>query len=177
MNGRRYWVAITATLLVACSGEIQPLGEVAGGSSGGGGSASGIAGSGGQVGSQTSGLEVCETPCFRSIVTAVGTGCKLCHNATVKLDMGTLDLESPGISARLKDEPAAHKGIASSSMGPTVCPQGDKLIDSAHPENSWLLKKVLGQQGTCGTQMPSTGPLPLADQACMATYVNCVADR
>jgi hypothetical protein len=87
--------------------------------------------------------------------------------------MGTLDMESPGISARLRDQPAAHRGIADGGS----CPRGDKIIDTAHPEDSWLLKKILGQQGTCGTVMPSTGALSLADQACMATYVNCVADR
>jgi hypothetical protein len=170
---------------MACGGEVQPLGEVAGGaggfsgSGGSGRSASGVGGSPTATGGTTAGVgaqeaDRCETQCFHNIVNAVGNGCKTCHSAYIKLDMGTLDLGSPGVSARLKDAPAQHKGVTGDTGG---CPQGDKLIDSAHPENSWLARKILGQQGTCGTVMPSTGALSLADQVCMVTYVNCVAAR
>lgn len=172
MNGRRHWVTAAALLLVACGGETQPLGEVAGGSGGTGGSASGNGGTGGGASADS----VCETPCFRAIVSQGAIACKVCHSANpaARLDMGTLDMESPGYAARLKDEPSAHKGIVGDASG---CPKGDKIIDSANPANSWLLKKILGQQGACGTVMPSTGALSPADQACMQTFVNCVANR
>ena len=115
----------------------------------------------------------CETDCVKAIVTSGAAACKVCHaaNPAARLDMGTLDMESPGLSARLKDQPSSHKGL----MDTSGCPMGDKIIDSANPANSWLLKKIKGQQGSCGTVMPSTGALSPADQTCMETFVNCVA--
>ncbi|HVY27055.1 MAG TPA: hypothetical protein VHB79_10910 [Polyangiaceae bacterium] len=130
------------------------------------------AGSGGS-GTGGSGTMVnCETACLASIINATGTGCKTCHSDMVKLDMGILDMASPGLSARLKDEASQHKGITGDTSG---CPMGDKIIDSANPANSWLLKKITGQQGTCGTVMPSTGALSAADQKCVSDFVYCVA--
>jgi hypothetical protein len=114
----------------------------------------------------------CETPCLAAIINATGTGCKTCHSDMVKLDMGILDMASPGLSARLKDELSQHKGITGDTSG---CPMGDKIIDSANPANSWLLKKITGAQGTCGTVMPSTGALGAADQKCVTDFVYCVA--
>lgn len=112
----------------------------------------------------------CETACMATIINANGTGCKACHGTAVKL-AGTLDLETPGYTARLKDKPAEHAGVTAGSP----CPMGDKLIDSANPAESWLLKKVTNMQGTCGTVMPLSGALSATDQMCFTTYVNCVA--
>lgn len=123
------------------------------------------AGTGGSGGGGST-IAACETSCVTTIFT---TQCKICHGSTTKLS-GTLDLETMGVSARLKDKPAEHMG---STPGP--CPTGDKLIDSATPANSWLLKKVTDMQGTCGTVMPAPTALPAADQTCLTTYVNCVA--
>lgn len=61
---------------------------------------------------------------------------------------------------------------------PTVasdCGPDDLLIDSQDVEASWLLKKVRGQQGRCGTAMPPTGALDDRQQACIAEFVSCVA--
>jgi hypothetical protein len=114
----------------------------------------------------------CETACLTAIIDATGTGCKTCHNAMVMLDMGKLDMGSPGLSARLKDEQSQHKGITGDASG---CPTGDKIIDSTKPANSWLLKKITNTQGNCGTVMPSTGALGAADQKCVTDFVYCVA--
>lgn len=116
----------------------------------------------------------CETECVKTIVTMGASACKVCHGSDplARLDMGTLDMASPGLSARLKDQASAHKGIVGDSSG---CPKGDKIIDSANPDASWLLKKIKGTQGACGTVMPSTGALSATDQACMETFVRCVA--
>jgi hypothetical protein len=132
---------------------------------GGSGSSAGSGAGGGAAGGGST-LAACETPCMTTVLAAQ---CKLCHSTMLKLS-GTLDFETPGYSARLKDKPAEHMG---STPGP--CPTGDKLIDSATPANSWLLKKVTDMQGMCGTVMPAPTPLPAADQACFTTYVNCVA--
>jgi hypothetical protein len=112
----------------------------------------------------------CETACLKAIITATGTGCGTCHSASVKLDMGTLDMASPNLGMRLKDQASAHKGLTDTS----ACPMGDKIIDSANPMNSWLLKKVKGQQGGCGTPMPTGGTLSAADQKCFEDFVACV---
>lgn len=138
----------------------KPPGSAAAGTSSGG---SGSGGSGM--------MASCETDCLKTIINMQGNGCKTCHGAMIKLDMGTLDMESAGLSARLKDEPSAHKGLTDTSG----CPTGDKIIDSTNPANSWLLKKINGQQGTCGTPMPSVGTLTAADKMCFETFVNCVA--
>lgn len=112
----------------------------------------------------------CETACVAAIINATGTGCKTCHGKAIKLS-GTLDFETEGYTQRLKDKPAEHAGVAAGS----TCPTGDKLIDSATPANSWLLKKINDMTPGCGTVMPSSGPLSAADNACFTTYVNCVA--
>jgi hypothetical protein len=109
----------------------------------------------------------CESACMAAIIKAT---CKTCHGTAIKL-AGTLDMESAGYTGRLKDKLAEHAAVADA----TTCPKGDKLIDTATPANSWLLKKIMNQQGTCGTIMPSTGALSAADQTCVQTYVSCVA--
>lgn len=128
---------------------VDAKGQVTGcsGSASGGGSASG-----------------CETACIQALF--AGT-CKSCHSQAAPL--GMLDLESAGVSARLKDQAAKHADTAS----PASCPSGDKLIDSATPSASWLLKKVSNQQGQCGTQMPPQGA-SADDVACVTAYVSCV---
>lgn len=107
----------------------------------------------------------CETACFTALLS--GT-CLTCHHKDSPL--GQLDLQSPGLSARLKDQPAKHAEVAS----PQACPSGDKLIDSATPAASWLLKKVSNQQGSCGTPMPPQ-VASQADITCVSDYVTCVS--
>jgi hypothetical protein len=135
------------------------------GSSGTSTAGSNSGGSGGGATGGGSGSS-CETACVNTIF---ADQCFICHGTQLKLS-GSLDFETPGYSARLRDKPAEHVG---STPGP--CPTGDKLIDSATPANSWLLKKITGTQGSCGTVMPQAGALPAADQTCLTTYVNCVA--
>jgi hypothetical protein len=123
-------------------------------------------GGSGTSGGAATGSE-CESACMAAIIKAT---CKTCHGTAAKLG-GTLDMESPGYAARLKDHPSEHEAVAPGAM----CPTGDKLIDTMKPADSWLLKKVMGQQGTCGTPMPVGTPLTTADQMCFQTFVSCVA--
>jgi len=118
------------------------------------------------TGGSASPSAACESTCMASII---GATCKGCHGKAIKL-AGTLDLETAGYTGRLKDKPAEHPLLDASAM----CPTGDLLIDSAAPANSWLLKKVSNQQGTCGAVMPSP-PLTSEEVACVQTYVTCVA--
>ena len=158
--------------ILACGGSTQSLGDGAGGAGGvAGKSASGSAGKFSDNSNDPYAQEPCYSSCSEEIFRDP-VGCKLCHGTMVQLSDG-LDLESLGRAVRLKDATAKHTGLTPGQE--TNCPQGDKLIDSAHVEDSWMLKKILGQQGACGTQDPPQGPLSGADLACLTTYIECVA--
>jgi hypothetical protein len=105
----------------------------------------------------------CETACMTTVL----NGCVICHSTASML--GKLDL-SGAYTARLKDQPAKHD-----MPGAGPCPTGDKLIDSANASNSWFLKKVSSEHGSCGTEMPPGGGLKGPDLTCVQTYVACVA--
>jgi hypothetical protein len=149
------------------------------GEHGGGTSVAGSAGSGG--GSGTDPGAACEVECVKKIFTVTATTCKICHyanmpNATPPMpSLGQLDLVSPGVTSRLKDMPAKHVDITAPAGVTPMCPTGDKLIDSEFPGDSWMLKKIRGEQGTCGDKMPQSPPLSPTDLACLETYISCVA--
>jgi hypothetical protein len=84
-------------------------------------------------------------------------------------------LESRGLAARLKDVRATHGALPMPTVA-SDCGTDDLLIDSDDVEASWLLRKIRGQQGSCGTAMPPNGSLSEAEQACMAEFATCVAD-
>jgi hypothetical protein len=132
--------------------------SAAGGNGSSGGSPSGGSG-GGAVAS-------CETACMSTLFT---TTCTVCHSTASHL--GMLDLQSADYTSRLKDQAPKFDSVTDRSQ----CPTGAKLVDSSNPTQSWLLKKLTGQQGTCGGRMPSaTMPVSPADQACVTAYVTCV---
>jgi hypothetical protein len=84
-------------------------------------------------------------------------------------------LETPAdLAAQLKDVRATHGDLQSPAIA-TDCGTDDKLIDSRDVEASWLLKKIRGQQGRCGTVMPPTGALDEAKRACIVEFATCVA--
>jgi hypothetical protein len=137
-------------------------GTAAGGTAAGGTAAGGTA-TGGTATGGTPGGATCESTCMTNVL----KGCTSCHGEALKL--GMLDLQTAGYTARLKDQPATH----AEAMG--TCPTGDKLIDSANPMNSWLLKKVSSQHGDCGDAMPLGAGLAGDDLKCVQDYVSCVA--
>jgi hypothetical protein len=119
---------------------------------------------GGGSGGMSGGTACEDTACVKEVLTT----CNGCHGAA---KLGKLDLQSAGVASRLKDVASAHD-----SPGPGAqCPTGDKLVDSANVAESWLLKKITGQQGTCGTKMPAEG-LEGAQLQCMKDFVSCVAN-
>ena len=173
--------------VLGCGGVTQELGDIegsSGGTAGTGGKASNAGGQPSNAAGQPSNaagqpsngpLSVCETPCVQAIFTKDVADCKLCHSSPGGLTSSGLDLQSPNVTARLKDVPAKHADISPPGSFPN-CPVGDKLIDSANPTESWLLKKIRGEQGPCGTQMPQPPTtLTLTERACVETYVFCVA--
>jgi hypothetical protein len=129
-------------------------------------SGGGSGGSGGAAGPS------CEVACVNDIFQTQPALCKLCHTAPPGLKSSMLDLASPGYTARLKNVPAVHGDLPKDK---TTCTGGDKLIDTTTPANSWLLKKIQGNQGMCGDAMPNTGMLTADQKKCLETYVACVA--
>lgn len=128
-----------------------------------GSSAGGSGGSGSSGGS--SNAAACEVACVAEALKK----CTLCHGNSLK--SANLDLQAAGITARLRDQPATHGEVQDKSQ----CPTGDKLIDSANAAQSWFLKKITNEQGSCGTVMPVAPPLVPAELECLKTYVNCAA--
>jgi len=84
-------------------------------------------------------------------------------------------MDSRGLIGRLKDVRATHGALPSATVV-NDCGTDDLLIDSHDVDSSWLLKKIRGQQGRCGTAMPPSGLLGDSEQACIARFVTCVAD-
>jgi hypothetical protein len=186
-SGLMPWLVVLG-VLASCGGITQPLGDVEGkGGVGGdirnaGGSNAGKTSVGGGSVMPQGGTtllpqstdpyveESCYSACAEQILRAT-VGCKLCHGTAVKL-AGDLDLESLGRIKRLKDVPAQHPGLR---VGQEECPQGDKLIDSVNVNQSWMLKKIRGQQGNCGEQDPLGTHLSETELACLTSYIECIA--
>jgi hypothetical protein len=130
-------------------------GSVGGAGAGAGGSAG--AGSGGSGGGVVFSCDVAvamKNSCSRSG----------CHNAT--LHAANLDLSDLAANAALLvDRPALHPEIGCNTPGTPYrectpeeltargCPTA-MLIDSANFENSWVVKKLKGEQMMCGGDMP-----------------------
>jgi hypothetical protein len=121
---------------------------------------------GGSAGGATGGGVECETACMTAMIS--GNTCKVCHGKAPLF--GSMDLETPGYTTRLKDHAAEHQ-----SLDASMCPPGQKVIDLATPANSLLLLKVEGQVGTCGTVMPPppTPQISAADLQCVKDYIAC----
>jgi hypothetical protein len=90
-----------------------------------------------------------------------------CHSALDRY--GSLDFSDPlAIASQMVDIPAPHSDITCAKQGEPYrectpdelaqfCPgstAGTKLIDTANPEESWVLRKLNGTQGMCGEAMP-----------------------
>jgi hypothetical protein len=110
----------------------------------------------------------CLVPIFSKSVPPGKCAGNGCHSAGGTLELGgDLDLTSPGVTQRLVNANATHAGADMDGGG---CPPA-KLIDTATPMNSWLLKKINGAQGSCGSTMPQVGSLTPAEKACITQYV------
>ncbi len=116
-------------------------------------------------------------------VTALGKSCAIvgCHIGRVLAS--DLDLTpDQGLRARLLNVQAKHGDIdcdtnpdTFTECVPTTCPSA-KLVNTAVPDASWILKKLAGTQGMCGDHMPlppgdagTTGWGPTA-QSCVETF-------
>ena len=82
-----------------------------------------------------------------------------CHDSKVKAQL--LDMQTPGWEARLIDV----KSTCNERL----------LIDSANPDNSFMLEKVTEDEPECGLPMPGAGDrLSDSERQCMREWVNSV---
>jgi hypothetical protein len=63
-----------------------------------------------------------------------------------------LDLQTPGVQARLVDVPATHLHILPES-DTYYCDPSELLVDAENPDESLMLTKVIGTH-SCGAAMP-----------------------
>jgi hypothetical protein len=167
-------------------------GPATGGTAGSG--TAGTAGSG-TAGSGGGGIVTPDVTCDGGVsyATTLTENCARtgCHNERSKVS--GLDLTAnPGLAMRLKNQPAAYREIDCGAPGPymecvpaTCPPAGDALlVDSANPDNSWLLKKMNGTHNDCGVVMPVSpgdrppapaGPFDEARKACLDKLVRAIA--
>lgn len=186
--GSLYVVIFGLGSAFACTVERNlPLGDLmdaeAGGSAGSGGG-SATAGTGG---SAPSGGGLLAVGC--DYVTVLNQSCSrsACHNdrsAVSGLDLTPTPLE--GLVGRLKDIPAGHREIDCSPGGPFVecvpatCPAPGSalLVDSANPDDSWILKKLTGTHDDCGLPMPvapGDQHFDASGMACIEKLVRAIA--
>jgi hypothetical protein len=86
--------------------------------------------------------------------------------AAASLIGSDLVLEGPNLGERLSRTQAQYKGVPS----PNACVPGRWIIDRDTPENSLLLKKVLGTQ-ECGDKMPQGTGLSGDALECIRNWV------
>lgn len=95
----------------------------------------------------------------------------ICHGTPTdgEPSPGGIDLESPGLAARMYDVDATYPTASG-------CPTpAEKLIDPAGAEQSLLYKK-LARTHSCGMGMPSPGILPVnpTDVECVKSWIEDV---
>jgi hypothetical protein len=159
-------------------------GSVGGGLVGaGGGAAEGAVAGGGSSGGDiyvSGGSAGMEPACDVEEVLLRSCGRAGCHTASATKAAG-LDLQTPGATARLIDVPATYEDITCPDPNgsglpvtciPTDCLPGRKLIDLANPDQSFLLMKLSGTQGACGSQMPlAPGMLTASELTCLQDWL------
>jgi hypothetical protein len=192
-------VVFIFTSLITLGGCSSGGGDTGGGGSGAapaiggtGGSGTGGSGTGGSApaaGTGNSGAGTGNMPPIPTLtdcdpVKALTTGPAACAQlgchkgpySEAKLDL----TPNAGFVSRLKNVPATHLDImcngAPCATPPTACPTGDKLIDTANADNSWMLHKLQSTQTGCGDAMPPPGyTIDDAGRACIIELVKAIA--
>ncbi len=120
-----------------------------------------------------------------------------CHSSVDH--WGGLDFTDPfKVAAQVVDQPAMHGDINCAQPGEPFRPctleeleplcagsaaTSTLLIDSANFENSWVLRKLNGEQGTCGEQMPIPPGNSVSNgwndarKACLERYFRVISRR
>jgi hypothetical protein len=164
-------------------------GPATGGTAGSGTAGSGTAGSGTAGSGGAGGIVTPNVTCDggADYVVTLNSNCAKvgCHNT--RSAVAGLDLTpNADLAMRLKNQPATHGEIDCGSGGvfmecvPATCPQPGValLVNSAAPDDSWLLRKLNGTQGVCGDHMPiPPGDVDFDDarKACLDKLVRAIA--
>ncbi len=135
---------------------------------------SGTSGGAGTMG--TAGTGGGQPPACDAVAMVFNAGaikCTLCHSKDGAAGIGAgLDLESPGLAARL-----VGQGPQKMAIGSAACMTGTKpyLVAHSNPPDGLLLDKVDPQKfatlANCGTQMPQGGTaLSSAQLSCLSAW-------
>jgi hypothetical protein len=151
---------IGGACLAGCPGTLDNPGQYSEGVDG----SSGASGSGGGDGSGGSGGSTVQCNIAAADVPEqlirVKCATSSCHD--VSNPAGELDLISPGVETRLRDQPSSQ------------CP-AETLVDTSDIANSFMLEKVSRQPDTCGERMPLGGTLPPEEIACVRAWIELIA--
>ena len=101
----------------------------------------------------------------RSAQDVLGDSCATvgCHDDVSMA--GDLDLLSPGVESRVVD-------VASKAIG---C-ETNILVVAGDPDNSYLMDKIAGAFGICGSQMPLLDTLPPEDVELLRQWIIDLGD-
>lgn len=162
---------------------------VGGSGPGTGGTGPSTGGTGGNATGGTSGTGMLNVVCDggADYVVTLNQNCATsgCHRGT-RAVAGLNLVPDADLVTRLKDVSPTHGDIDCGTGGvfmpcvPATCPPpGDALlVDSASPDDSWLLRKINGTHGVCGDTMP----IPPGDKnyddirkACLDKLVRAIA--
>jgi hypothetical protein len=144
-------------------GTIGAAPGVGGAAPGVGGAPGGLGGTAGGVGGSSDYFGDYVPSCDLQVALSKSCARTGCHSAIDHYaDLNFFDI--PGIPAMLLDQPATHGDINCAQPGmpfrecmpselPATCPPNALLLDSANPENSWVLRKLRGDE-SCGDAMP-----------------------
>jgi hypothetical protein len=149
----------------------------------------GSSGAAGTAGSAGTGFMYEPPACDYATPLAAACARTACHRppaGTIATAAG-LDLQSPGVEARLIDVVATHGDISCTPDGgglpvdciPSTCPPAGttRLVDRAVPANSWMLKKLNETHNDCGDTMPIAPGMFMtaAEKDCLIAWINAMA--
>ncbi|MDX2050798.1 MAG: hypothetical protein SFV15_00285 [Polyangiaceae bacterium] len=138
----------------------------------GGGPAVGSGGGGGAVKADADFYPVgCDIP--KTIMTCTLSAC---HQGPMGLGK-PFDMKTMPFWSQWLDKPASHENGFGAKI-PAGCPSPPALlVNSTSPAESWILKKVNGTHGTCGTQMPDGGLMDATAKKCIQDWIMNIATK
>lgn len=127
----------------------------------------GTAGTGGASGGSGGALMDLIPPAPDCVMKIVAADCTTaCHTASSFKFLGNVDLTGDFVT-RLKNQKPVYAFVANMA----ACKSDALLLDSARPQQSVFLKKVLGTQD-CGEPMPSKTLLPQDKLGCISSWLS-----
>jgi len=100
-----------------------------------------------------------------------------CHSGKAEALGKPYDLVTAPVWKRMFNQPASYDDGFGTGTKSANCPTTPaKLIDSLTPADSWVLKKITGEQGMCGGGMPAMGGITNATtKKCFQDWIMNIA--